>query len=180
MSLAIIVEKATTTLASRWADAANAVYPFATAGFLRTSLDAFANPVGQKSRDLSEILLAAVVGKQHDGKALRAALEEFVRVRAVQDIPVETALQVMFAYKSIFREYLKEHTIPVTDDLRADLEAMDDRCDTLALLAFGIYVRAREAFHNLRINDARRRNSQIMRLAKHHGLVIPDDAPVQE
>lgn len=180
MRLAAVLEKAEASLAARWVDAANAVYPFATAGFLRTKRDAFANPVGQKSLDLSTVLLAAVLGKPHDGTTLRAALEEFVRVRAVQDIPVESALQAMFAYKAIIREYLKEHTVTVTDAMQKDLEAADDRCDTLALLAFGIYTRSRESFFTLRIDDMRRRNSQVMRLAKKHGLVIPDDAPVTE
>lgn len=175
MRLAALLEKSRATLAARWAEAANAVYPFATAGFLRTSADAFANPVGARSRELSEILCGAVIGLPHDGKALRAALEEFVRVRAVQDVPVETALQVMFAYKTIFRDFLKERTVTLDDVMRGELEAMDERCDTLALLAFGIYVRAREAFHSARVEDVRRRGKQVMRLARKHGLAVPNE-----
>lgn len=182
MSLAFILEKAETTLATRWADAADAVYPFAATGFLRTIADPFANPVGQKSRDLAAVLLAAVIGAPHDGTVLRDSLEAFVRVRAVQDIPVEQSLQVMFAYKGLIRSYLREHTITMTEALRTELEAADERCDTLALLAFGAYVRAREAFHELRVADVRRRHTQVMRLARRHGLVDPgssEESPEQ-
>ncbi|MDL2210620.1 RsbRD N-terminal domain-containing protein [Desulfovibrio sp. OttesenSCG-928-O18] len=175
MRLALVLEKARPALANRWAEAANAVYPFAATGFLRTRQDPFANPVGQRSRELAEVLLAAVLGAPHSGQALRAALEEFVRVRAMQDLPPETSLQVMFAYKDIIRDYLKEHTVSQDDALREDLRAMDERCDTLALLAFGGYSRARETFHDARIEDVRRRHSQVMRLAKRHGLIVSDD-----
>lgn len=175
MSLASVLEKNRTALAARWVDAANAAYPFATAGFLRTKLDPFANPVGQRSRDLAEILFTAVIGKAHDGKVLRSCLEEFVRVRAVQDMPVETALQVMFAYKGIIRGYIQEHTMTLSDAMRKELEAMDDRCDTLALLSFGIFMRAREVFFEARVSDMRRRNSQIVRLMRRHGLVVPEE-----
>ena len=174
MSLAAALEKARSSLATRWVEAANAVYPFAATGFLRTRQDAFANPVGRRSQDLSEILFTAVIGKPHDGKALRSALEEFVRVRAMQDVPVEASMQVMFAYKSIIRDYLREHTITPDPAMRKELEAMDERCDTLALLAFGIFSRARETFFNARLEDMRRRHSQVARLAKRHGLIVPD------
>ncbi|CAK7073305.1 MAG: hypothetical protein DELT_01998 [Desulfovibrio sp.] len=180
MSLAKTLEKETASLAAKWANAADAVYPFASAGFLRTQADPFANPVGRRSREVSEILFRAVLGLPHDGKALRGALEEFVRVRAMQDVGAETSLAVMFAYKSIVRAYLAEHTVPVTENLQRELDAMDERCDTTALLAFGIYARAREAFYNARLEDYRRRNSQVMRLAKRHGLVVADDATIPD
>jgi hypothetical protein len=159
---------------------ADAVYPFASAGFLRTQKDPFANPVGQRSRDVSEILFRAVAGIAHDGKQLRNALEKFVRVRAMQNVSAETSPAVMFAYKKIIRAYLKDHTIPVAEESRAKIEAMDERCDTTALLAFGIYARAREAFYNARFEDYRRRNSQVMRLAKRHGHVVNDNTDTGE
>jgi hypothetical protein len=172
MSLATALEQSRTTLADRWVSAANAVYPFATAGFLRTSPNAFANPVGQRSRELADLLFRAVTGQAHDGNALRAALEEFVRVRAIQDIPAENALAVIFAYKSILRDFIRERNITLTPEDDALLLAVHERCDTLALLAFGIYTRVREVFFTARIDDMRRRNSQVMRLAKRHGLAV--------
>lgn len=174
MTLAKTLEKDIATLAAQWRDAANAVYPFASAGFLRTKNDPFGNPVGQRSRELSEILLRAVLGLPHDGTLLRSALEDFVRVRAMQDAGAETSLAVMFAYKGIIRAFLAERALPVAPLMR-ELDAMDERCDNTALLAFGIYARARDAFYTARLEDYRRGNSQVMRLAKRHGLVLDDD-----
>ena len=180
MSLTVFLEQSRPTLTSRWVEAANAVYPFATTGFLRTKQNAFANPVGQRSRDLSEHLLNATVGFPHDSSALRAALEEFVRVRAVQDMPVETSLSVMFAYKNIIRNYIAERNITLTGDDKALLHASDERCDTLTLLAFGMYARSREALFNARLEDMRRRHSQILRLAQRHNLASEADGDASD
>ena len=98
-----------------------------------------------------------------------------MRVRAVQDVPAENALRVMYAYKGIIRDHLKERAISPDDAMRMELESMDGRCDALALLAFGMYVQSREAFHTARMEDMRRRNAQMFRLVKRHGLAIPDE-----
>ncbi len=174
MSLAAVLEKACPTLASRWVDAANAVYPFATAGFLRTGQDPFANPVGQRSRDLAPLFCRAVIGLPHDEGAFRSALEEFIRVRAMQDIPVPASLEALFAYKEIIRSHLRETGVACGPAEREELEAMDRRCDSLALSAFGMYTQARETFFEARLGDVRRRHSQILRLAERHGLAEPE------
>jgi hypothetical protein len=173
MNLASVLENFCTSLARSWANAADAVYPFAAAGFLRSRQDPYANPVGQRSADLAPLLCRAVVGLPHDGAALRAALEDFVRVRAVQDMPVETSLEALFAYKGIIRSCISDQGIALAPADREELEAMDKRCDSLALLAFGIHSRLREAFFETRVRDVRRRHSQILRLAERHGLAGP-------
>lgn len=170
MSLAPVLENACPSLAQSWVAAANAIYPFAAAGFLRSQQDPFANPVGRRSADLAPLLCRAVIGLPHDGTALRAALEEFVRVRAMQDLPAETSLEALFAYKNILRACIREQGIELTTADREELEAMDARCDSLALLAFGVYSRLRESFFEARVQDVRRRHSQILRLAERHGL----------
>ncbi|SBW10060.1 conserved hypothetical protein [uncultured delta proteobacterium] len=170
MRLAPVLENSCTPLIQSWITAANAIYPFATTGFLRSQQDPFANPVGRRSADLAPLLCRAVIGLPHDGAALRAALEEFVRVRAMQDLPAETSLEALFAYKGIIRASLKEQGLELTAADREELEAMDARCDSLALLAFGMYTRLRETFFEARVQDVRRRHSQILRLAERHGL----------
>ncbi len=174
MSLAPVLEHFCASLAGSWVAAANAVYPFATDGFLRSSQDPFANPVGRRSAELAPLLCRAVIGLPHDDAALSAALEEFVRVRAVQDLPPETSLEALFACKGIIRSCLKDQGIELAQTDRQELEAMDTRCDSLALRAFGMYSRQREAFFEARIQDVRRRHSQILRLAERHGMAEAD------
>lgn len=175
MSLVPVLEHFCPALAERWAAAADAVYPLASAGFLRSSRDPFANPVGRRSADLAPLFCRAVIGLPHDEAALRTALEEFVRVRAMQDLPAEASLEALFACKDILRNCLRDRKVDLTAENREELEAMDKRCDSLALLAFGIYSRLREAFFEARVQDVRRRHSQILRLAARHGLAEAED-----
>ncbi|MCC8194376.1 MAG: RsbRD N-terminal domain-containing protein [Deltaproteobacteria bacterium] len=176
MNLAAVLEQSCTSLARKWTDAANALYPLAAEGFLRSSRDPFANPLGRRSADLAPLLFRAAVGLPHDEAALRSALEEFARVRAMQDAPPETSLAVLFAYKNLVRNHLKELGYGLTAADREELDALDARCDALALLAFGLYSRARDAFFEARLRDARRRHSQILRLAERHGFA---DTPTE-
>ncbi len=170
MSLAAILENTCLSLVQRWIQAANAVYPFAAVGFLHTNPDPFANPLGQRSREVAPLLLRAAAGLPHDENAFHGALEEFVRVRAMQDLAANVTLQVMFAYKQIIRAYLKDQKIPADEYSCDELEAFDGRSDNFALLAFSMYVRQREALFETRLHDTQRRYSQILRLAQRHGL----------
>ena len=170
MNIADILNNACSTLANRWIHTANAVYPFATTGFLHTQPDPFANPVGQRSRELAPLLLRAVAGLPYDETAFQTAMEEFTRVRAMQDMPANVTLQVMFAYKHIVRAYLKDQNISTGEFSPDALHALDERSDNFALLAFDIYARQREAFFEVRLHDIQRRYSQILRLAQRHGL----------
>ena len=175
MSLAAVLENACPSLARKWTARANAVYPFAATGFLLTKDDPFANPVGRRTLDLAPLLCRAVLGLAHDEAAFTAALEEFVRVRAVQDVPAESSLRAVFALKKMIRETCAESGIALTPDARDGIDAMDERCDEVALLAFSLYSRFRDAFFEARVQDVRRRHSQILRLAERRGLA--DSAP---
>jgi hypothetical protein len=92
----------------------------------------------------------------------------------MQDIPAEASLEVFFAWKDLIRACIKEQGLALTQADQEELGAMDKRCDSLALLAFGIYSRLREAFFEARVQDVRRRHSQILRLAERHGLAETD------
>ncbi len=172
MSLAAFLEKSRTDLVARWVGTANAVYPFAAVGFLRTRKDPFANPAGGRADHLAELLFDAVLGLKHDGAALAAALEEFVRVRAVQDMPAERSLAVIFAYTGIFRAFLTERNKTPEAQAYTELLRMETRQNAVALSAFGMYARARETLFTAQLEDTRRRHSQILRLARRRGFDV--------
>ncbi|MDL2272691.1 RsbRD N-terminal domain-containing protein, partial [Desulfovibrio sp. OttesenSCG-928-I05] len=157
-------------LCSRWAESADAVYPFAAAGLLRTLRDPFANPVGGRTKAAASLILSGILDAEYDDDEFRVGLEEFLRVRAVQDMTPEEALAPVFVFKQLIREHLEAKKIPVTWELRGQLTVIEDRVDALALLAFGMYTRCRDAFHELRLKDVQRRHSQLLRYMQRHGL----------
>jgi hypothetical protein len=170
VSLAEFLEKSRTTLVSRWTDTAASVYPFAAVGLLRTQKNPFVNPAGRRADHLAELLFSAVLGQKHDEPALAAALEEFIRVQAVQDMPAERSLAVLFVYTDIFRAFLSERNKDPEMEDYAELLRMETRQNTLALSAFGMYARVRETLFAAQLEDTRRRHSQILRLARRRGF----------
>jgi hypothetical protein len=75
-------------------------------------------------------------------------LESLVRIGAVQDGTPAQSLAFLFRLKPILREQL---------DGEAS-RAMEDRIDSLALLAFDLFTRAREEARRLQADEVRRQS----------------------
>lgn len=176
MTLASLLARDRAALCERWAESADAAYPFAAAGLLRTQRNAFANPVGTRTREAASLLLTAILDENMDEDALRPGLEEFIRVRAVQDMTAEQAVAPVFAFKAVIRRQLAAQKTAMTDETRTELTALEDRIDALALLSFGLYARCRDDLHEMQLKDVKRRHSQLLRYMQRHGLAAEDDA----
>jgi hypothetical protein len=74
------------------------------------------------------------------------AVEEIVRLRAVQDCSATDAVSFVFALRQIVREHHAE----------AEFADMERRIDQLALLTFDQYTKCREDLALVRINEAKR------------------------
>ena len=149
---------------SSWSNKVYATYPFDTAGFLRSSSNQFANPVGGRTINLGELLLDCISGIDVDLDSLKESIEEFVRVRAVQDFSTEHALAVLYLVKESVFELCKAEI--TQNNLWQELWDLSSRLDGMVLLGFGAYMRSRENMWNLKLEDFKRRNRQIMRRAE--------------
>lgn len=163
-----------TRVIGQWLDAVFAMYPLETTGFMRTREDRFANPVGHALRQGAEALYDAVTGADTDRKAIEDALAALVRVRAVQDLRADQAVGALFLLKPILRELFLVDAL-AGGDFRGYLE-MESRVDTLALMAFNLYVADREAVYAERVAEQRRSTAQLRRWAERHGLIAPGGA----
>lgn len=152
----------------KWTEAVFSMYPFETTGFIRTQKDQFANPVGYTTRKASFLLYDAITGKDVDMEAVNEALGDLIRVRAVQDLNAGQAAGVLFLFKPILRELFLVDML-AAGKLDAFLE-MESRLDSLALMAFTLYVAEREKVYATRVAAQRRENSQIARWAAKHGM----------
>ena len=156
---------------NQWLDAVFAMYPLENTGFMRTREDRFANPVGHALRQAAEALYDAVTGADTEREAINAALAAMVRVRAVQDLRPDQAVGALFLLKPILRELFLVDAL-AAGDFRGYLD-MESRVDTLALMAFNLYVADREAVYAERVAEQRRSTAQLRRWAERHGLVAP-------
>lgn len=151
-------------MAARWIAIVHGTYPFDTIGFLRTRKDRFANPVGYRTEEAAKALMEVVFSEQPDEGALRNAVDEIIRVRAVQDFSPETAVGVIFALKDIVRRVVED--AGRTEEAAPALLALESRIDAVALMAFGAYARFRESIHMMKVDEFKRLHSQIFRLAE--------------
>lgn len=149
---------------SRWVEIVHGTYPFDTVGFLRTIKDRFANPVAYRTEEAARALMDAVFNEEPDQEKLTIAVEEIIKVRAIQDFPPETAVGVVFAMKDIVRDVLRRSA--GLSECAPALLALESRIDAVALLAFGAYARSRETLHRLKVDEFKRQHSQLLRLAE--------------
>jgi hypothetical protein len=136
----------------KWYDHVVNTYPPDTARFLRNKKDPFDNPVGAATRNglsaiLDDILTAS------DPKVLAGHLDPIIRVRAVQSFSASQAVGFVFNLKSIVRETLGRQA--AANGGAGDLAVLNEKVDSLALIAFDVYMGCREKIYELRANESR-------------------------
>ncbi|MBD5626062.1 MAG: hypothetical protein HDQ90_00880 [Desulfovibrio sp.] len=147
-----------------WVEAVFATYPLETTGFLRTASDPFTNPVAHMTREAAGVLFDAVAGEDVEAATVRASLDRFVKLRAVQKFAPSQSLAVFYLMKPILREKVMPE-MRLKGRLEDYLDA-ESRLDTLALLAFDIYAEARETVAESRIKEIKNQHAQLARWAQ--------------
>ncbi|MFP5234807.1 MAG: RsbRD N-terminal domain-containing protein [Acidobacteriota bacterium] len=138
-------------IAERWLEKTLASYPAKVQPFIAAEQDPFRNPVGNTLRRSLATLVHESLGAM-DPQALAAAVDELIRIRAVQDFTPREALRFLF--------HLRSAAASAAVELPADFDA---RVDEIALLAFDNYMACREQIFNLRTKELRlRMQSTIM------------------
>ncbi|MBR3880078.1 MAG: RsbRD N-terminal domain-containing protein [Mailhella sp.] len=157
------------SLVDRWVNRFFASYPLDSTGFMRTSRDRFANPVGETTRMAAAVLFDAIIGMDADPETVKTALHDLVWVRAVQDMPPSKAVGALYLLKELLRsEILPECLKPENSGATTLNEylAMESRLDTLGLMALDMYSEARERVFRVRVEEVKRSQSAVIRLAK--------------
>ncbi len=163
-----------TELLEEWLAAVLGGYPPEAARQMTRDRDPFRNPSGHLLRQNLAVLLEAVLREKGHPDAARA-LEDLVRLRAVQDFTASQAVAFLLPLKPILAKAIAVGHPAVSEIVsppalgRASSAATacrsrdrcgtvyDDRIDQLVLLASDLYVNCREKMHELRANEARRR-----------------------
>lgn len=147
-----------------WTQEVFATYPLQAAGFLRTSNDSFANPVAAMTREAGNMLFDAMIGEDVEPEAVRSALERFVKLRAVHDDALAGKIGVIYLFKPVMRKICLPEL--AGRNMLAEYLECESRLDTLVLLAFEIYMRAREILAEARIREIKSRHAQLARWAQ--------------
>lgn len=132
-----------------WIDQVLGKYPAAAVPFFKDGKDRFANPLGHTLRHgLADLFTAVHAGG--DDQAMAVALERILLLRAVEALAPSQALAFVFGMKQAVRSQLKGVEV---EDLAEVWPGFEQHVDSLALLAFDIYMACRERLHQTRINE---------------------------
>lgn len=159
-------------LLPQWIHAFLASYPLGSSGLMRAKKDVFANPIGEITAASLTILFDAIMGKEMEPAIVKDALTSLIQLRAIQDMLPSTALGPFFQIKGIIQRDLlvpAQKADKAGTEMKAFLEEfllILARVDSLAIMAFDIYNARREKVSQIRIDEIKRSQSQVVRWAK--------------
>lgn len=159
MDLVKRIQERREVILERWFEAIVKTYPADASRFFVGERDRFRNPVGHAFRRSTAVLLTAIT----DGVTadeLKVALDDVVRLRAVQDWSPSQAVSFIFLLKQVLRrEFAEELEREGGYDRLLDIEGS---IDGLALRAFDNYLRCKESIYDIRAREAHRRTAKLV------------------
>jgi len=165
MNLTNFLSEKRSSLVKKWSNLLIETYPDDTQRFLKKERDQFANPVGHVITKEIGALFDELL-KDGDTNRIYSCLQNIVRIRAVQDFKPSQAIAFVLQLKKLIRDDLKEGSLE--GDLSGELEALEDRIDQMALLAFDIHSGCREKIYELRVKEVK---NQVSRLLERSDLI---------
>jgi hypothetical protein len=175
MSLEKLLTDRKSTILNRWFDLSIESYPEETARFLKNKKNRFSNPVGYiLSQELEPIFNGLFSGV--DLEKMQPFLENIIRIRAVQDFSPSQAMAFIFLLKQVIREEMDQEI--QENRIGQELLEIESRIDTLALLAFDLFMRCREKIYDLKANEVKRRTVRLLKRANLVVEELPELTPI--
>jgi hypothetical protein len=166
MSLDNLLADKRSPIIKKWRDLLIGTYPIDTQRFFKKEKNRFSNPVGQTIAEDLEILYDELTGG-NDSDKISASLDNIIRIRAVQDFRPSQAVGFVIELKKLIRNELGIRARE--NEIQDELEALEEKIENAALLAFDIYVKCRQKLYELRVNEAK---NQVARLLERANLII--------
>jgi len=169
MRLEQLLNKHREQILTSWFNALAGSYPQHTTQFLKSNPDPFANPVGAIARQSLGHIFQELLA-DGDEKALAAALDPLIRVRAVQTLFTPSqATAFVLELKPILRHCLSD--AGRGGPLDKELQAFDQRIDRLLLIAFDVFSACRETIYQIKASQEK---SRFYRAFERAGLIRED------
>ena len=172
MGLRNLLENKKSSIINKWFEFVTDTYAPDAALFFKNQRDGFLNPVGGTTRDILEKLFEAILEKA-DADGIAVTIEPLIKIRAVQNFSPSQAVGFLFVLKTILRKELKKELKNINPE---ELELIDTRIDSLALIGFDVFMQCREKIYDLKTNTER---SKIYTAFARAGLIkeIAADEP---
>jgi hypothetical protein len=162
MGLVNILSDKRSTIVKKWRDVIVDTYPSDTQRFIRKEKDQFANPVGNIILKDIETLYDELI-KDGDNDKITSCLENIIRIRAVQDFRPSQAIGFVLQLKRLIREVLGPQAL--SNGFSGESQALENRIDDIALLAFDIYAQCRQKIYEIRVNEVKNHLGKLLERA---------------
>lgn len=171
MRLGHFLSEKKSAIITRWFDVILETYPADTSTFLKKQKNRFTNPVGQTILQGIESIFDELL-QGSDPEKISPFLDNIIRIRAVQDFTPSQAVSFIFSLKKVVREELASESGEL---LYRELQELEARIDSLALLCFDIFVKCREQLYDIKANELRNMTFRLLQRANKMGEVQEDD-----
>lgn len=162
MNLANILLENKSAILKQWFAVILETYPPDTTKFLEKQKNQFANPVGATILQGLEEIYNEIISTEMDTEKVSSFLDNIIRIRAVQDFTPAKAVSFIFDLKKIIQKIDGvSRTFPVSEEL----QKIEARIDTLALLSFDIFMKCREKLYDIRANEVKSRTFRLLQQA---------------
>jgi len=152
MKINSILEQKRRSILRTWFELTLEDYPADSIGFFEREKDRFANPVGYTLLSGTEVLYDFLIDKT-DFENVEKALDNIVRMRAVQDLVPSQATAFVFLLKKAVRRELGDE-IGKNQISPMELLEYESKIDDLARFSFDIYMKCREKIYKIRADQA--------------------------
>jgi hypothetical protein len=150
------------SILKRWFDAIIDSYPSDSSNFLKKNKDQFTNPVGYTFSEVIHGLFEELLNGG-DSEKYFPYLNDIIKIKAVQEFSPSQAVSFLFLLKNVIRGELKDHL--KTNQFQNELYSLESEIDSLALLAFDIFMKCREQIYELKTNETKNRMFRLLQRA---------------
>ncbi len=116
--------------------------------------DPFLNPVGTIIPAMLEILFDQITGEM-DAEKIAKGLDDFIKLRALQDCAPSQALRFLPALKEVLHSAVGGFGLRDTGP--EAIKILGQRIDDVLLKSFDLYIKCREGIYTIRINEFKKR-----------------------
>jgi hypothetical protein len=133
-----------------WIQSIIDTYPAETSGFLGEQKNQFSNPVGYIISQTAENIFESIIhGKQN--LEIKILLNDIIKVRAVQNFSPSMAAGFIFSLRDIILDALE---IEIRNENQfKEFWEIEIEIEKVALIAFDLFMEAREKIFDLRIKE---------------------------
>jgi len=133
-------------------------YPVDAGKFLLGNKNQFANPIGYTIRTELPIIFDAIINDNFDDK-FNTSLENFIRIRAVQNYSVEQANSFCSFLQNIIENYAKENQNPEIFD---EFLILNKRLQKVLHKSFECYLSMKQKLMEIKLDEVKRQNQKMI------------------